>query len=385
MRILSSCLAGLVPLCLLFSSCSQGGDQKKQSGEVQLPDQAYNYVYLGAGSTMPYPMVFTDAKDWSNEGTMTFGANSQYVLTQVGKATVSGQEYFLMKDGTLTVLNGSSASATLRMPGFLDLNGDSFFFVRNTRPTKGSWPVLFFAGIKQDPAAPTMSGSWSQLGFSLFAANKTTKRSNDAVARSFEGTVTFDSANKVSASTWKDSSTASSTLTGQVTPQKGGEVDLVYTIKSGLYAGTKSWTGFVGKNLAMLYDGSAKDQDLGLAFLVREMDADAKKTSLQGTYSLCNFAMLTSTTLQGADIATGTLTFKLDDTFVIDLKGPLGAFQYSGKYKIGTKGRLTLEVTDNNQSWFAVVTKDYDNVVIVDGTWEKTTPELGFYLGVRVP
>jgi hypothetical protein len=197
--------------------------------------------------------------------------------------------------------------------------------------------------------------------------------------------VTFDAANKVIGSTWKDSSTASSTVVGQVSPKAGSEIDLVYTIQSGLYAGTKSWSGFVGKELAILFDGSSKDADLGLAFMVREMTANADKTKLTGTYAVSNMAMLNDGILQGADIATGELTFNLDNTFSISLLGPLGAFKYSGNYQIGAKGRLNLDVSDNTQKWFAVVTADYKNVVIVDGTWEKTTPELGFYLGIRKP
>ena len=385
MRILRSAIASLSLLSLLATSCAKGGDEFKQTGEVKLPDETYNYVYLGAGSSMPFPLSFTNATDWVNEGTMLFDKDGHYTLTQVGKSTVSGQEYLLAKDGSMTILNGQGSGATLRMPGFLDINGNSFFFVRNTRPTSGSWPVLFFAGVKQSAAAPTMTGNWTHLGFSLYGASQTASKTNDLLARSFEGTVTFDATNKVSAATWKDSSTSSSTLTGQVTPKNGGEIDLVYTIQSGLYAGTKSWSGFVDKDLALLFDGSSGDADLGLAFMVREMPLDADKTKLEGSWSIANMAMLTDGNLQGADIATGDLTFNLDDTFAITLQGPLGRFKYEGTYQIGTKGRLELNVTDNNQKWFAVVTPDYRNVVIVDGTWEKTTPELGFYLGIRIP
>ncbi len=385
MNILRASLVGLPALCLFLTSCSQGGETIKQVGEVKLQDESYNYVYLGAGSSMPFPMAFTDSKDWTNEGTMTYGSDSRYALTQVGRSTLTGQEYLLSKTGALTILNGAGSATTLRMPGFLDLGGDTYFFVRNTRPTSGTWPTLFFAGVKQVTTTPVMKGSWTHLGFSLFSAVKNSKRTNDNIARSFQGTVTFDTTNKVTAATWKDSSTASSTLTGQVTPKKGGEIDLVYSLKSGLYTGTKSWSGFAGKHMAMLFDGSSKDRDLGLAFMVREMAQDADKTKLAGEYSVANFAMLTDIARQGVDVATGTATFNLDNTFTIALVGPLGAFKYSGTFKIANKGRLTLEITDNNQTWFAVVTPDYKNVLFVDGTWEKTTPELGFYLGIRIP
>gem|GEM_PF-3486617 len=388
-------------LLALAGACSKGGEQT--TSPVKLAQDSF-FLSLGAAAritTFPIPVSVLSASD----GLLLLADDGRYRTQNPPRSPSSPSPYFLDEDGRLRLrvpLSTFNVNATFY--GAMDLNGKAALFfvdrVRKNRDIGKDRPRLFLA-VPKISGSPNLKGGWHALGSTLEFAKAGTPVSADRIGRAFAGTLNFDAAGNLSNSSWTDSTGSRGTLVlvgGKAKTFSGGELELTLDLKGRAATGVQSYSGAVGKHLAVLLDGDPTDGNAGLLVLVRKQANPPDKTKLVGTWWIGTHTIFNNPNdpipnksievSAGSDAAEGTLTLDDKGGFEIRITGILGtSFGYKGTWKTAPNGGILLREADQARDWVGAVDPDHGYLVFSDAVTRsasrRTDYEIGLWFGVK--
>jgi hypothetical protein len=374
---------GLVPI--LLGACSQGGEETRPKGDVQVSQSHHFFGFSGQRAFGDYPVKNSVVA--SDRGTLILDEESLYRIRR-GNTTSDPAEYLLSKSGELIlVVPTGSRTAPTRFFGAYGLEGNTglLHFCDRHAPATTSLVGLYL-GLPVVAATADLTGEWHLFSLHvIFSSSQVLDPAN--VGRAAGGRVTFDNTGKI-AGTGSESSRSSLTFAGQARTFNDGRIDLTVNYKDAQSNDDRVFLTAASSNVVFGLDEDETDGESGLIALVRKRTGNASLAALAGDYIVGVETLFVSPTRSGSDAAWGNLTITDQGAFRIEATGAGAAdFTYSGGLELANDGTLTLTVDGTRETWVGAVDQDYRTVVILDHVVEQRSggkpPELNLFVGLR--
>lgn len=356
-------VCSVATLAILASSCSEGGDEDRPIGEVQIARDHHIAAILGRISFAQFPVDPAEVDPF--DGFFEMREDGNYSLRSAGSQLIEDQ-YALEMDGELAVVQRRNNASSLVYRGAYGLEGETgnVFFTDRVTDRVG-----LFVGVPRvtgaaDPAA--IAGDWRLHTLSVIYPGTNTVASVNNVGRAFVGTATIATDGTFTGSGSESLSPAAALpISGSLTAFQDG----AFTSQVDFGSSARDYAGGGGPSLIVLADDSESAGGAGLAVWMRERTGAIDLTALAGIYDIGAWVLRVNPNESGFDSLYGSIEFTAGGAFRIASRDNMGdPSDYEGTFSATDQGALTLNATTPvpAEAWLGTVDQGYDTIVFVD-------------------